>query len=487
MLSTRALLCAALACTLTVHAAAQTAKKTVAAAPDRLAGLADFVDGVVAQQLASREVAGAVVTVVHNGRVVFTRGYGMADIASGKAVDAQRTLFRPGSVSKLFTWVALAQQIEAGKVDLDADVNRYIDFKIPEFEGKPIRVRDLMAHAVGMSDVGGIIVDDPAKVIPYQQWLKTRMPKRLWAPGGELSYSNYAAALAGYIVERVSGVPFPDYVDRNIFTPLGMTSTTFREPIPPALASRLATGYKFADGRLQTKPGEYLASVMPAGSAVTTGPDMARFMLAMLNKGMLDGKRILSAKSVALLESNSLSNVPGLPGIAHGFIVERNAGPRLIGHGGNTVDFHSDLVIAPELGTGFFMSFTGGGTGSYIARTELSDAMIGRLWPMKPSPRWNGTTAPLKLGAYRANRRDYDRPADPKNDIKLELSGRILTVTAGEAKTAWEQIGPDEFEQVTGARAGGPYDRIKFYGTPADPMLSFATQPHMAWHAVKPE
>lgn len=484
MPSTRALLCAALACTLTVPAVAQTAKKTAAAAPlpARLASLEDFVDGVVAQQLASREVAGAVVTVVHKGQVVFTRGYGFADIATRTPVDAQRTLFRPGSVSKLFTWISLMQQIEAGKVDLDADVNRYIDFKIPDFQGQPIRVRDLFQHTPGMSDVPGIIVDDWAKVKPYPEFLKNNIPKRLWAPGTEASYSNYGAALAGYIVERVTGIPYADYVERRVFAPLGMTSTTFREPIPPALAPRLATGYRFVDGKLTTKAPEYLSSIMPAGSAVTSAPDMARFMMAMLS----GGKGILKPKSLAFLQSNSHANAPGFPGIAHGFIVERNAGPRLIGHGGNTVDFHSDLVIAPEQGTGFFMSFTGGAVGSYIARTELSDAMIGRLWPMKPTPRWTANTPLPKLGAYRTNRRDYNRTPNPKQDLAVEEAGpNTITVNNDGNKTAWERIGPDEYEQLTGIRAGGPYDRIKFYGTPDDPRMSFASQPHVTYHLVK--
>ena len=152
-----------------------------------VAGLAEFVDGVVAQQIATREVAGAIVTVVYQGHVLFTRGYGRSDVARGVPVDAQRALFHPGSVSKLFTWTALMQQVEAGKVDLDADVNSYIDFKIPPFEGKPVRVRDLMSHSPGFSDVGGLIYESFEKTQPYQQWLKTRIPARLWPAGTEIA------------------------------------------------------------------------------------------------------------------------------------------------------------------------------------------------------------------------------------------------------------------------------------------------------------
>lgn len=483
----RAFTAIALACSSSIALAQVPPKKAPArtATVDQFAGLKDFVDGVVAGQIASREVAGATVTVVANGRVLFTQGYGFANVAKQIPVDGERTLFRPGSVSKLFTWVALMQQIEQGRVDIDADVNRYIDFKIPDFNGAPIRVRDLMSHSPGMSDISGFILDSADKNTPYQDWIKAHVPQRLWAPGTEIAYSNFGAALGGYIVERVSGEQFPDYVEKHLFAPLGMTSTTFREPLPPALASRMADGHKLVNGQLVPSHYEFLASIMPAGSASATAPDMARFMLALLSGGALNGKRILRVESVALLEKDLLVNVPGLPGMAHGFLVEREANPRLIGHAGNTADFHSDLVIAPERGIGFFISFTGG-VASGLARTELRNALIGRLFPHGPAPRYSGNEQPA-LGMYRANRRDHTRPLRPEQDIKVERTGpHVIMITASGTKTAYEQVGPYEYEEVTGARAGGPYDRIKFYGDAQDPRLSYASGPYQTFHLVKP-
>ena len=449
-----------------------------------LASLPAFIDGVVAEQIATREVAGAVVTVVHDGRVVMSRGYGFADVGRAIPVDPARTLFRPGSVSKLFTWVALMQQIEQGKVSMDADVNRYLDFVIPPFEGKPVLVSDLFAHTPGMSDSSGISTDDPAKVEPFTKWMKTHIPKRIWAPGTETSYSNYGAALAGYIVQRLSGEPFADYTERHIFKPLGMTSTTFREDLPPAMRQRAALGYRFEEGRLLPQPVEYYGVIMPAGSASAPGADMSRFMLAMLGGGQLGGARILSPASVRLLFSDSFANAPGLEGMAHGFMVHRLSDPHLVGHGGNTRDFHSNLVLAPSLGFGFFISMTGG-EGSYLARTELTEAIIGRMFPRQPAPRQAGP--PPRTGSYRVNRRDYDIPAKPERDLKvtagapgelkLELSGRV---------SQWQRIGDDTYEQVTGARAGGPYERLRFYGDERDPRLSFSSQPHVAYHLVRP-
>lgn len=467
-----------------LQAAAQ-APATVPADTERVAGLADFVDGVMAQQLATREVAGAVVTVVQNGKVLFTRGYGFADIDRGIKVDGQKTLFRPGSVSKLITWTALMQQVENGKVDLDADVNRYIDFVIPPFEGKPIRVRDLFSHTLGMSDLA---YDEKewTKQESYQSFLKTHVPQRLWAPGTEISYSNYGASLAGYIVERVSGEAFNAYVTRHIFQPLGMTHTTFAEPLTGENAANMALGYQFADGRFKARPYERYAKIMPAGSAASTAPDMARFMLAMLGDGALDGKRILKPASVALLESDSIANTPGQPGMAHGFMVAREQGPRMVGHGGNTADFHSYLLLAPQAGLGFFVSFTGGDA-SYAGRTELSDAIIGRLFPQPPAKRWTQAGALPPLGAYRSNRRDYSIAADPAGDIKVSAVGdHGLLVEGHGQKTAWEKIGPDRYERITGTAEGGPYDQLRFYGDADHPRLGFASQPHVAYHLVKP-
>ena len=451
----------------------------------RLAGLADFVDGVMAQQLATREVAGAVVTVVHRGKVLFARGYGFQDVDKGIAVDPQQTLFRPGSVSKMFTWSALLQQVELGRVSLDADVNTYLDFRIPEFEGKPIRVRDLLQHTPGTSDTGGLTAPSVDKLIPYQQWLKDRIPQRVWAPGTEISYSNYGAALAGYIVERVSGEPFPDYVEKHIFQPLGMNATTFREPLPAKLAPHMATGYRYKDGRLEAKAFELFSPVMPAGSGTSGAPDMARFMMAMLNGGALGKVRILKPESVELLMADSFANATGFPGMAHGFFVVREKGPRLVGHGGNTGDFHSNMILSPETGIGFFVSETGG-QGSYGGRTELTEALIGRLFPVKPAPR---IAAPadekLPLGAYRVNRRDYSRTPNPERDLKIAAAGpNAVTVTSDGRTSYWERIGPMTFEQVTGARAGGPYEQLRLHGAEGRWRLSFSSQPHVLYHLV---
>ena len=377
------------------------------------------------------------------------------------------------------------QQVDEGKIDLDADVNRYIDFAIPEFAGKPIRVRDLLSHSLGMSDVGGFVAATSKEVVPYPEWMKAHIPARLWPAGSEIAYSNYGAALAGYIVERVSGEPFDRYTERHIFTPLGMTSTTFIEPPSDTLGPRMAVGYKLTDGRFVAQPPEFLSPIMPAGSATTSGPDMARFMLAVMNGGALDRARILSAKSMKFLLSDSLGNASSLPTMAHGFLVYRRNTPRLVGHAGKTPGFSSDMIVSPETGTGFFVSVTGG-RDSGKGRTELSNLLAGQLWPQAPTPRWTGDATLPPLGVYRSNRRDFSKDADPKFDLVVTSpkAGQLVLETDGQ-KTAWDQVGPDLYEKVTGARTGGPYEQLQFYATPLGARLSFASQPYMAFRLIE--
>lgn len=454
----------------------------------RLAGLDEFVDGVMAQQIATREIAGAVVTVVANGKVLFSHGYGYADIDRNIPVDGQRTLFRPGSVSKLFTWTALMQQVELGKVSLDDPIDKYLDFTIPA-NGRthPILVRHLLDHTPGFEDLGGITAESVSDLIPLDTFLKNpkNIPARVREPGVETSYSNYGSAIAGYIVQRVSGEKFADYIDKHIFGPLGMTSATFREPLTGDRAANMATGYKLVDGKLVAKPYELYSNIMPAGSVSATGPDLARFMLAHLGDGRLGNVRILKPETMRLMRTSLTRNAPSLQPLAHGYMVLREQGPRLIGHGGNTADFHSYMVLAPEANFAFFVSTTGG-QGSYGGRTELMNAIIGRVFPTAPAPRWTGKAAPT-VGSYRTNRRTYSETPNPAYDIKVTAQGAHGLVTeAGGAKTYWEQIGPELYEQVTGARAGGPFERLEFYGPAEDRKLSFSSQPHVLYRLVKP-
>ena len=222
------------------------------------AALEAFLDGVISTQLKQYHIAGATVAVVKDGALLLAKGYGFADLEEGPvAVDPGRTLFRPGSVYKLITWTAVMQLVEKGQLDLDTDINCYLDFSIParllnqggNEPPRPITLADLMAHTAGFEEVAlGVFVRSAKEVLPLGEYLKEFLPERVYPPGELGAYSNYGAALAGDIVERVSGMPFAGYVEKNIFAPLGMEHSTFRQPLPAALAGQMARGYNYVDG-----------------------------------------------------------------------------------------------------------------------------------------------------------------------------------------------------------------------------------------------
>src|SRR6202046_4962406 len=141
-----------------------------------------WLDGYLPYALKTADIAGAVVAIVKDGQILTLRGYGYADVAKRTPVDPKLTLFRPGSVAKLFTWTAVMQLVEQGKIDLDADVNRYLDFKIPDRDGKPITMRNLMQHTAGFEEQAkGLISEDP-KAPGLEPLLKQWVPERVFAP-----------------------------------------------------------------------------------------------------------------------------------------------------------------------------------------------------------------------------------------------------------------------------------------------------------------
>src|SRR5688572_8077706 len=257
--------------------------------------LESWLDGYFHYALARDDIAGAAVVVVRDGETVAQRGYGLADVASGRRVDPERTLFRTGSVGKLFTWTAVMQQLEAGRLELDRDVNDYLDFRIPPLDGKPVTLRNLMTHTPGFEEaIKRLVTDRPERLATPEEYLKAWIPGRIFPPGEVPAYSNYGVTLAGYLVERVSGERYDVYVERHVFEPLGMTRSTTRQVLPASFREHVSKGYMLGSGPAQ--PFE-LFGVSPAGGATTTVADMARFMIAWLQAGERRGARILESET----------------------------------------------------------------------------------------------------------------------------------------------------------------------------------------------
>jgi CubicO group peptidase (beta-lactamase class C family) len=346
------------------------------------ADVESFLDGIVPLQLERDDIAGATVAVVKDGKVLFARGYGYADVKAKKPVSPENTLFRPGSVSKLFTWTALMQLHEQGKLDLDRDVNQYLDFKIPDAFGKPITLKNLLTHTPGFEEQIKDLFSVDSTPPPLGQYMKTHIPRRIFPPGVTPAYSNYGASLAGYVVERVSGKSFNEYIEENIFKPLGMTHSTFVQPLPAALSPNMSNGYKL--GSDESKPFE-VVNVPPAGSLSSSAADMARFMIAHLQSGQLGEARILRPETARLMHSRLFALDDAANAMAYGFYEESRNGQRIVGHAGDTQYFHSDLHLALDAGVGFFISYNSGGRGEISPRTVLWHAFLDRYFPTTPS------------------------------------------------------------------------------------------------------
>ncbi|MGE5324852.1 MAG: serine hydrolase domain-containing protein [Actinomycetota bacterium] len=419
-----------------------------------------FLDGFVPMQLERENIAGAVVLVVKDGKVLFARGYGYSDVAKKTPVSVDATLFRPGSISKLFTWTAVMQLVEEGKLDLDRDVNAYLDFKIPPTFPKPITMRDLMTHTPGFEEqIKDLINAEGMPMATLRQHLVAHMPERIFPPGTTPAYSNYGAALAGYIVERVSGKPFNQYIDENIFKPLQMEHSTFVQPLPANLKPLMSSGYTVGTGK--AKPFEIVEEA-PAGALSATAADMAHFIIAQLQDGKYGDTRILHPETAQRMHSRQFGLVPALNGMCLGFYEESRNGHRIIGHGGDTVYFHSDLHLVLDAGVGFFVSYNSRGKGEISPRTALWDHFLDRYFPYKPpeAPKLASAQADARLvaGHYISSRRSetnflkvtnaFDQAnVMPDSDGTIKVSP--LKDFNGQLKK-WQEVGPLLYRAVNG-------------------------------------
>lgn len=360
------------------------ASEPTAHALDR-ADLETWLDGMVPYALKAGDMAGAVVVVVKDGTVLLEKGYGFADVSKKLRMDPEQTMVRIGSTSKLFTWTAVMQLVEQGKLDLDRNINDYLDFKIPENYGKPVTLRDLMNHRGGFEEgLKDILWTNPHGVPSTEAYLKDHRRPMIFPPGEVPAYSNYGAALAGYIVERISKEPFERYIENHILVPLGMTRTSFDQPLPERFAGLVSKGYRTASA----PPGPYeLIVTRPAGSGTTTLADMSRFMLAHLQDGHVGDAEILKAETAKLMHSPSEEAAPGFATMAHGFFREVHNGHTLIGHGGDTIYFHNEFELLPAEGVGIDFTFNSRGRSEavYLAREELFDGFMDRYFP-NPTP-----------------------------------------------------------------------------------------------------
>jgi CubicO group peptidase (beta-lactamase class C family) len=426
------------------------------------ADVESFLDGVVSLQLKRNDIAGATVSVVKDGKLLFAKGYGYADVKNKKPVSADETMFRPGSISKLFTWTAIMQLFEQGKLDLDRDINDYLDFKIPDAFGKPITLKNVMTHTPGFEEQIKDLFDTRPIAPNLGQYLKTHIPARIYPPGTVPAYSNYATAIAGYIVERVSGRPFEQYVAENIMRPLKMTHSTFSQPLPQELAPFMSNGYRLGSDSAESFE---VVNPFPAGSLSSTAADMAQFMIAHLQDGQLADAGILKPETARLMHSRLFALDDAANAMCYGFYEESRNNQRIIGHGGDTVFFHSDLHLVLDQKVGFFVSYNSAGNSSGLGdspRANLWEAFLDRYYPAAVAATASASAkddAKAAAGTYVLSRRSENSflkvasllgqfTVSPVGGGEIEVPQ--LTGPNGKPKR-WQSVGPMTFLEREGS------------------------------------
>lgn len=294
---------------------------------------------------------GASIIVIKDGDIIFSKGYGYANIEKEILVDPQKTVFEYGSISKLFVWTAVMQLVEQGQLDLHADIKTYLpeDFAAQLTYEKPITLHQIMSHTAGFEDYYfDLIMSSPDNVPPLEEVLISNQPQQIYEPGTTIAYSNYTTALAGYVVEQITGQTFLDYQREHIFSHLSMNTAT-GDPTLTNYSERdnKATGYlskgngDFTEGKWSYVP------LYPAGSVNGTAEDLAKFAIALMSENTRNSPLFSQKSTLDKMLTQSYSPDDRLLSNAHGFW-EYDGKVRGVGHGGNTAAFSTNMVVAPE-------------------------------------------------------------------------------------------------------------------------------------------
>lgn len=435
---------------------------------ENFGALEAFVDGIVESYMKHDEIQGVMLSVVKDGEIVMLKGYGRAGIDPPREVDPSSTLFRVGSISKTFIWTSIMQLVEEGRLSLDDPVNDFLPDRLKVRDqgfSEPIRIWHLMTHTPGFEDtaLGHLFQEDPDKILSLEDYLATYVPNRVRPPGDIITYSNYGAALAGYIVSRLSGVDFETYVEDHIYKPLGMSHSTFREPhgrgpdsgLPTPMSDELekdvSPGFAKKSGAWQEQKYEFITSIGPAGAMSSTAADMARYMMAHLNGGALGDARILEPETENRMRQMLFANADGMNGFRHGFMYYTLPGRVMnFGHGGATIYFMSNMVMVPEYDLGVFVS-TNTGSGRTLA-VALPQMIVDRYFSHMaeaPKPPEDFKERGKKfVGKYMGTRHNYSGLEKlfavlSIADVSLDDEGYLIY-----DDQRWVEIAPDLFRSV---------------------------------------
>jgi CubicO group peptidase (beta-lactamase class C family) len=430
----------------------------------------DFVDEFFEGELADSHIPGAVFLMVKDGEVFYARGYGFADLESGIRVDPRRTVFRVGSNSKTLTAAAVLTLVEEGRVELDADVNEYLDqVRIPATFPEPVTLRRLLTHTAGFDErLFGQHARSRDRALSLGEYLATHLTPRTAPPGEVISYNDHGASLAGLVIEDVTGQPFAEYMEERIFSPLGMGHSSFDVAnLPPHIGDNLATAYRFWSGEHTPYEYDYIQTA-PAAGLVTTAADMGSFLAALLGGGWWGGNRILSDSMTTVMLDRQFAHSPRLRGRAFGFVESDENGVRALSKDGQATGFLSRIFLIPEAGIGFFTSinlsiFDPGPSFNRASsfHRRLTTAILDRYFmpdsayfdlPEAPAPDPAFDASPY-VGTYRSmegSRHTIEKITFTGNETAVRDWGDG-TLLVGPSR--WVEMEPGQFQYAE----GGPY------------------------------
>ncbi|OUE18234.1 D-alanyl-D-alanine carboxypeptidase precursor [Clavibacter michiganensis] len=462
------------------------------------ADLDTWLDGVVGSALPTTGIPGAAVSVVADGQVLTSRGYGLADTGTGtgsaRPVDPADTLFRVGSVSKVVSATAVMQLVEEGRLDLDADVQGYLDFDLDTPKGT-VTLRHLLTHTAGFEEVITGLIGAPGSERALGDVMRTDPPEQVFAPGTTPAYSNYGASLAGYVAERVGGMPFVDLVQQEVLDRAGMTSSSFAQPLPADLDARLAKGYP--DDAQPSYPTE-VVNAAPAGALSATADDMARFMLGHLgdlpeDQALLDPATLDEMHRPAL-GADELGTFAAGQRMDLGFFDDSTPGIRAFGHDGDTNVFHTAMRMFPDSDAGIFVTFNGNGRDAvdtleirtavlqgfadrYLREDDGSGASGSTAGASAAAPVGDPEAAAQLAGTWLSSRSPFSNPGAllnlsgqteivPRADGTIAVTPKPLGITTGVYEKAgdhlWREVGGDALLATRATADGGPVDAISW-------------------------
>jgi CubicO group peptidase (beta-lactamase class C family) len=430
-----------------------------------------FLDAYLAGQMEEHHIPGVVFTMVKDGEVFFTKGYGYADLEKQTSIDPEETVLLNASLAKVFTAVGVLQLNERGLIDLNEDVRPYFtEFPLKTNFDEPLTFANLLTHTDGFeSRMIGMSARTEADLLPLGELLEIYMPSQLYPPGKYMTYSDHASNLSGYLTQEISGLPFSQYMAENILLPLGMTSTVLAQSTPEELRSRLIVGYDYLNGHQEPSGMDY-TRYEPGGGLRTTAADMNNFMLALLNGGKHAGVQILNPTSVEMMFTQQFTPHPKTAGITYGLFEHLENGQQLFLRDGDGAGTRTRMVLFPDQNLGFFISYN---SGDSRLRLDIIGAFLDQYYPAA------GSTDPVPMDGYQGRASQFSGTYRPLHEdttsfakSALLFSGLIevtdtdegyLSITATglagpeddvmggfEGTSLWAEVEPLYFERVDG-------------------------------------